>query len=184
MSSRASIATPAFKPRRLILLAGAGVLLAAFVYAAMTVSVTEPTGGCYLPAAGSAAAATLNDGKSKAAFPLVYPCDLPGGETLTAIQVTGATGKQTAVLAFDGPFDMTVRESQVAPAINADPGGTTHIVLNLFPNTKADVIERNDGSAKAEYRIVWSQAGIYYEVLASGPPLSREQILKVARSLQ
>ena len=49
---------------------------------------------------------------------------------------------------------------------------------------KADVIERNDASKNAEYRIVWAQGGVFYEVLAAGPPLSREQILKVARSLQ
>ena len=29
-----------------------------------------------------------------------------------------------------------------------------------------------------------NQGGVFYEVLAAGPPLSREQILKVARSLQ
>jgi len=148
------------------------------------VTVPEPVGGCYFPAAGSSQDSILSEGKAKAGFPLAYPCQLPGGESLSGINVTGTPGKQTAVLTFGGPFDMTVRQSQVAPVLSADPAGASHIVVNLFPNVKADVIERNDASQDVEYRIVWVQSGIFYEVLAAGPPLSRDAILKVARSLQ
>jgi len=180
----ASTATPGFRPRRALLLIGGAALIAALVYVATTVSVTEPTGGCYFPAAGSSQESILTEGRTKARFNLLYPCQLPGGEALTAINVSGTAGQQTAVLAFDGPFDMTVRQSQVAPILSPDPAGTSHIVVDLFPNIKADVIERNDASRNAEYRVVWAQGGVFFEVLAAGPPLSREQILKVARSLQ
>jgi hypothetical protein len=167
-----------------VLFAVAGLIVAGIAYSALTVSVSEPSGGCYLPAEGSRQGDVLKEGKAKAGFNLRYPCQLPAGQTLTSISVVGQTGRQSATLNFDGPFDMTIRQSQIPPALSADPAGSSHVVIDLFPSIKAQLIERNDGSRKAEYHLVWSQDAIFFDLLADGPPLSREQILKAARSLQ
>ncbi len=84
-----------------------------------------------------------------------------------------------------GPSSSRISQSQVAPLINADPAGASHIVLDeLFPGVKADLIEINEGTGKATYHLIWDRNGLHYEVLAKGPPLQRRAILDVARSLQ
>ncbi len=159
-------------------------MVAVAVYSAAVCTVTEPTGGCDFPAEGSREAATLDAARAKAAFTLLYPCDLPEGQGLTSVDVTGAAGRQSATMFFDGPFEISVRQSQVAPIQSADPAGASHIVIELLAGVNADLIERNDGSRRAEYRIVWARGGFYYEVLALGPPLSRRQIVNVAKTLE
>src|SRR5262249_23934120 len=117
-------------------------------------------------------------------FPLLYPCELPAGEKLTAVTIAGEIGAQSGTLTFGGPFDMTLRQSQVPPALSADPAGASLIIIDLVPSVKPQLIQRHDGSRKAEYHLVWNQQGIFYDLLADRPPLSREQILKAARSLK
>src|SRR5262249_3053972 len=164
--------------------AAAGVVAATLIYAAVTVTVENPAGGCYFPSAGSEAEAGLKEARGKTGFSLLFPCPLPGGGSLTSAHGVGGRGQQSATMAFSGPFDMTLRQSQVAPRVSADPAGSTHITVSLFSNVKADLIERNDGSRRAEYHVIWSQGTMFYELLADGPPLSRDLILNVARSLQ
>ena len=98
--------------------------------------------------------------------------------------VTGQPGRQQAELVFDGPFDLTLRQSQYPPAVAADPAGASHSEVALFPNVRATLVERNDGTRCALYHLFWEQDGLFYEVQASGPPLQRRTILNVARSLQ
>ncbi len=98
--------------------------------------------------------------------------------------VTGQPGRQQAELVFDGPFDLTLRQAQYAPAVSADPAGASRTEIDLLPNVRATLIERNDGTRKALYHLLWQRNGIYYEVQALGPPLQRRTILLVATSLQ
>jgi hypothetical protein len=161
-----------------------GLVVACTAYSALTVTVTDPSGSCTIPAKDSDAGSLLDDSTQQAGFKVLYPCQLPAGEKLTTAGVTGDPGARSSTLTFGGPFDMTVRQSQVPPALSADPAGSSHLVIDLFPNVKAQLIERNDGSRKAEYHLVWNQGAFFYDVLADGPPLSRDLILKAARSLQ
>ena len=85
---------------------------------------------------------------------------------------------------FNGPYEMTIRQSQIPPAQSADPAGASKVDVQLFPNTEATLIERNDGSRKAMYHLLWVRNGLYYELQAFGPPLQRQQILDAARSLE
>ena len=121
--------------------------------------------------------------RTQANFDVLYPCQLPGGQRFESSSVTGTPGRQQAELVFAGPFDLTVRQAQYPPAISQDPAGASRIVVDLFPNVRADLIERNDGSSRALYHLFWTRNGIYYEVQAFGPALQRRVILMVATSL-
>jgi hypothetical protein len=137
-----------------------------------------------MPAAGTRQGDLIAANRPEAQFPVLYPCKLPNSQALTSFDVVGSPGKQTVSITFDGPFQITIRESQIAPVINADPSGASHTVLsNLFPGTDADLIETNEGSGNAGYRLVWGRGQIYYEVLMTGPPLQRKTVLDLARSL-
>ena len=98
--------------------------------------------------------------------------------------VTGQPGRQQAELVFDGPFDLTLRQSQYPPAVSADPAGASHSEVALFPNVRATLIEVNDGTSRALYHLLWDQNGVYYELQALGPPQQRRTVLEIARSLQ
>lgn len=165
-------------------LAAAGAI-AAVAFLAFTCSSADVESDCPIPADGSKQAAMLEEGRSQAGFHVLYPCKLPNAQELSTVSVVGDRGKQSVTLVFGGPFDLTIRQSQVAPVVNPDPSGASHSVLNdLFPGVKADLIEINEGTRRALYHLIWSRAGMYYEVLAVGPPLQRRAILEVARSLQ
>jgi hypothetical protein len=109
---------------------------------------------------------------------------LPNAQLLESASVQGPSGRQRADLVFDGPFDLTVRQSQVPPPVSPDPAGASRRVVDLFPNVRATYIERNDGTSKALYHLFWEVNGLFYEVQAFGPPLQSRAILQVARSLQ
>jgi hypothetical protein len=109
---------------------------------------------------------------------------VPGGQRLASASVIGPAGRQQAELTFEGPFDMAVRQSQFPPPVTPDPSGASRITVDLFPNVRATLIERNDGSSRALYHLFWEREGIYYEVQAVGPPLQRRAILLVATSLE
>jgi hypothetical protein len=136
-----------------------------------------------MPEPGTTAGDALLRARGQANFDVLYPCQLPGGERLESSSVTGTPGRQQAELVFAGPFDLTIRQSQYPPAVAPDPAGASRIVVDLFPNVRADLIERNDGSSRALYHLFWSRNGVYYEVQAFGPPLQRRHILMVATSL-
>ena len=164
---------------------GAAAAVAAVVFLAFTCQTADVPSDCQLPADGSRQADILAEARSQAGFAILYPCKLPNSQRLVTVDVVGARGKQSVSIVFDGPFEITIRQSQVAPLVNADPAGASHIVLeNLFPGVKADLIEINEGTSRALYHLVWSQAGMYYELLASGPPLQRRTVLEITRSLQ
>jgi len=165
-------------------LAGGAALLVAFVFMAFTCQSADSDGSCSQPAAGSNEAMLLDRARGEAAFNLLYPCRLPAASRLIAANVQGARGRQQTELVFNGPYDMTIRQSQVPPAQSADPTGASKTDVQLFTNTAATLIERNDGSQKALYHLLWVRNGLYYELQAFGPPLQRRQILDAARSLE
>jgi hypothetical protein len=136
-----------------------------------------------MPVEGSKESQVLNDARSRATLPVLYPCQLPAGETLLSGSVTGDRGRQQAELVFGGPFDLRLRQSQYPPPRDADPTGASQSVVRLFPNVQGTLVERNDGSTKALYHLFWVKDGLYYEVQAVGPPLGRDYILQVATSL-
>jgi hypothetical protein len=119
-----------------------------------------------------------------ARFTVLYPCKLPLTQVLDSTAVTGVPGRQQVELVWTGPFDLTVRQAQYPPAVSPDPTGTTRIIVNLYSNVAATLIERNDGSGRALYHLFWKRDNMYYEVQAFGPPLQRRAILAVATSLQ
>ena len=129
-------------------------------------------------------ARTLESTRRRADFTLLYPCYLPNTERLTQGSVVGEVGRQRSELVFDGAFEMTIRQAQVPPPFTPDPTGASRITLRLFENTPAILIERNDGTRQALYHLYWERDGRFYELQAYGPPLQREIILRVARSLQ
>jgi hypothetical protein len=137
-----------------------------------------------MPLAGSDAEAALNAARDEAAFPLRYPCHIPGATHFYDASVTGNPGRQQAELFFEGSFDITVRQSQFPPTVPPDPTGATHRVVDLFPNVAADLIEINDASGRASYHYYWEQDGIYYELQAVGPPLQERDLRAVATSLE
>ena len=114
----------------------------------------------------------------------MYPCRLPAGQRLAGGTVTGPAGRQKAELVFEGPFDLTLRQSQFSPAVNPDPTGASRSEVDLFPNVRAVLLEINDGTQKALYHLFWERDGLFYEIQAFGPPLQRRQILQVATSLE
>ncbi len=144
----------------------------------------DPTSACPTPVPNSKQADLLSQARGQAKFSLSYPCFLPNVQDLTKANVEGVAGRQQAELVFNGTFDLTIRESQVAPAVSADPAGASRRTLDLYPNVPATFIERNDGSNKALYHLFWTQNGLFYEVQAAGPPLQSDAIVQIARSLQ
>ena len=126
----------------------------------------------------------LAQAQAKAAFDVLYPCVLPNAQYLTSQSVTGNPGRQQVELVFTGPFDLTIRQAQFPPPASPDPTGASRSGIDLFPNVRAILIERNDGSSDALYHLYWQSGGINYEVQALGPPLQRRTILLIATSLQ
>jgi len=155
------------------------------IFLAVTCSTADVQGECpTVPKDGSRQANMLAEGRQQAVFPILFPCKLPNSQALTAVSVVGDSGRQSVTITWDGPFQITVRQSQLAPVVNADPAGASHSVIrNLFPGTDADLIEINDGSSHAIYHLVWARSGMYYEVLVAGPPQQRKVVLDIALSL-
>jgi hypothetical protein len=154
------------------------------IYLAVTCSSNDPAEGCALPMPGSEEFALVEDATSQAEFDLVYPCFLPNAQTLESTAVTGEPGRQAVSFVWVGPFEFTVRQSQFPPAVAPDPSGASRTGLNLFPNVRAELIERNDGSGDAMYHLFWQEDDIYYELQAFGPAQQRRTILQIARSLE
>jgi hypothetical protein len=170
--------------RRFAGYAAAAAGLALVVWLAFTCGTADVATGCEVPEEDSREGRFLAEGHAEASFDFQYPCRMPNSQRLTNVAVVGAAGRQSVTLSWDGPFDLSIQQSQVAPLINADPAGASHIIIdNLFPGVRADLIEINDGSRRAQYRLLWSQRGIYYEVVAVGPPLQRRVIIDIARGL-
>jgi hypothetical protein len=156
----------------------------AFIYAAATCDSADPTEACPTPVAGSEDAMLLENARSQVDFALLYPCYLPNTEHLESTAVIGEPGRRQAEITWTGTFEMTIRQSQYPPAVSPDPAGASRSVLDLFSNTRATLIERNDASGEAMYHLFWQRNDIYYELQAFGPPQQRRIILEVARSLQ
>lgn len=149
-----------------------------------TCSSAVPPPACQSPLANPQHEEILSRARSAAGFRLLYPCYLPGAQYLSAGSVTGLPGRQQAELVFAGPFDLTIRQSQVPPPASPDPTGASRTMVNLFPNVPAIFIQRNDGSARAMYHLFWQRDGIYYELQAFGPAQQQPTILQIARSLE
>ena len=175
---------PAFRFRKLLPYFAGGLGVALVVWSAATCSSNDVTSACPMPAPGSKEAGALDEARSRARFPVLYPCELPAGQRLSSTSVIGNPGRQQAELVFAGPFDLTIRQSQFPPVVAPDPAGASHIVVDLSPNVRGTLIERNDGTRRALYHLLWEQDGVHYEVQAYGPPLQRRQVLLVATSLQ
>lgn len=159
--------------------------MALIVVAALTCSGTSgPAEACPTPLPGSTGERALAQAQAQASFPIRYPCYMPAAQRLESATVTGPAGRQQVELIFAGPFELTIRQAQFAPQVNPDPTGASRSQVDIFPNVKAILIERNDGSQKALYHLFWSEGGMYYEVQAVGPPLQRRAIIRVATSLQ
>lgn len=170
---------------RILRYAGVVGAIAVVVVLAFTCSTSEVGSDCGLPAEGSRAAGLLAEGRSQSAFPVLYPCYLPNSQQLENVAVLGDRGRQSVALTFGGPFDITLHQSQIQPLVNADPSGASHsVVSNLFPGVRAELIEIYDGSSRIIYRLLWTRSGMYYELLAAGPPQQRRTILQIARSLE
>jgi hypothetical protein len=165
-------------------LAGGAAVLVAIVFMTFTCQSADPDSSCPMPSPGSDQAMLLDRARTEASFNMLYPCKLPAATRLIAANVQGAKGRQQTELVFNGPYDMTIRQSQIPPAVSADPAGASKVDIQLFSNTEATLIERNDGSQKALYHLQWVRNGLYYELQAFGPPLQRRQILEAARSLE
>jgi hypothetical protein len=159
----------------------AGVAVFGFLLA--TCETTDQTLACQLPIEGTKEAQVLNDVRSRAALPVLYPCQLPAGSSLLSGTVTGPAGRQQVEMISGGAFDLTLRQSQYPPAPSNDPVGASRTLVQLFPNVQATLVETVDGSNKAQYHLMWTQGGIYYEIQALGPPLRRDYILAAGRSL-
>ncbi len=175
---------PGFKKHKRAYYVGGSLFTAVLLFLFATCSSAEPIASCPPPEEGSAAAAELTRAEESARFKVVYPCILPAAERLENVTIVGEAGRQQVELIFDGPFDMTIRQSQFPPLVTADPAGASRIRIDLFPNVRASLVERNDGSSQALYHLFWEQGGVYYELQAFGPPLQRRTILEVARSLE
>ncbi len=175
---------PGFKRHKRAYYTGGGMFTALLLFLFATCSSTEQIVGCPTPETGSAAAADLMRAHDSAGFAVVYPCTLPAAERLENVTIVGEAGRQRVELIFGGPFDMTIRQSQFPPLVTGDPAGASRIVIDLFPNIRASLIERNDGSSQALYHLFWEQGGLFYELQAFGPPLQRRVILEIARSLE
>lgn len=137
-----------------------------------------------MPLPGTEQAGFLEDAVSAAQFELVYPCYLPNDQTLESTSVTGEPGRQAVAFVWVGVFDFTIRQSQFPPAVSADPSGASRISIDLFPATRATLIEQNDATGDAFYHLLWQDDEMYYELLGYGPAQQRRIILDIARSLE
>lgn len=171
-----------FNSRRLIRWSGVLLGLVAMIFIALTCS-SEDVEACPLPPAESNLGQDLALVRTQAGFPVRYPCFLPGGERFEVITFTPGSREQVELI-FDGPFEMSIRQSNLPPAVNPDPSGASRITRNLFPNVPVEIIERNDGSRRALYHLYWENENVFYELQAYGPPQQREAVLQVARSLE
>lgn len=170
---------------RVLRYAGGFAAVAAVVVLAYTCETADVNGDCSLPLEGSREGRLLSEGRIQAGFPILYPCYLPNSQALENVAVLGARGRQSVSLTFGGPFEITIHQSQIQPVISADPSGASHSVIDdLFPGTRAELIEVYDGSSRTIYHLIWARGGMYYELLSSGPPQQRRTILQIARSLQ
>ena len=151
---------------------------------AFTCRTSDQVSACPTPIPGSVEDTTLQNARSQAAFPLKYPCFLPLSEKLSDSSATGDAGRQQIELVWTGPFNMSIRQSQFAPAVSPDPTGASREELQLFSNVSAALITEDNGTGHTMYHLFWQQGDIYYEIQANGPPLQRDTILKIARSLQ
>ena len=151
---------------------------------AFTCDTDDTVDACPMPKPGSDEYLFVQRAVDEAGFEVRFPCYLPNSQRLRSGAITGQEGRQLVEFAWDGPFDMVVRQSQYAPAPVAATAGASRRTIDLFPNTRATFIEINDGSAKAQYHLLWNRNGIYYELQAVGPPLQQDAILRVARSLE
>jgi hypothetical protein len=151
---------------------------------AFTCDSEDQVDACPLPEPGSDAYLYVQRAIDEADFEVQYPCYLPNSQRLRSSAITGEPDRQLVEFAWDGPFDMTIRQAQFAPAPVAATVGASRRTIDLFPNTRATFIEINDGSAKAQYHLLWNRNGIYYELQAVGPPLQQDTVLRIARSLQ
>jgi hypothetical protein len=142
-----------------------------------------PASACPLPAAGSAEGAIIAQAQQRTRFQLDYPCYLPNSQVLESHSVTGNVGQQRSEFTFTGPFDIAIRQAQVAPPLEPDPTGATHTTIMLMEGVRADFIQRTDGSSKALYHLYWERNGFFYELQAFGPYTQQRTILQVARSL-
>jgi hypothetical protein len=151
---------------------------------AFTCKSNDQVSACPTPVPGSTEDQFLQSARGQAAFALRFPCYLPLSEKLSDSTATGDAGRQEIDLVWTGPFDMTIRQSQFAPAVSPDPTGSSREEIQLFSNVSAALITEDDGTGRTLYHLFWQQGDIYYELQASGPPLQRDTILKIARSLQ
>jgi hypothetical protein len=154
------------------------------VYMAATCQGASTVQACALDSLTPKESAVLDKARQQAGFDLLFPCYLPNAQTLESSAVTGDPGRQAASLVWTGPFDFTISQSQFPPAVSADPSGSSRVTVDLFPDTQADLIERNDATSEALYHLLWQRDEVYYELLAYGPPQQRRIILEIARSLQ
>jgi hypothetical protein len=153
----------------------------AFLFA--TCSGAETPEACPLPAAGSRGADIIAQAKQKTRFPLSYPCYLPNSQVLESHSVTGDVGQQRSEFAFDGPFEIAIRQAQVPPVLEPDPTGASRTSFFLFDGVQASFIQQTDGSSKALYHLYWEKDGYFWELQAFGPYLQQDTIKKIARSL-
>lgn len=159
-------------------------MVAFVVFLAFNCSSNDRGEACALPPPGSEEDALLQSAREQAGFTLKYPCYLPNAQTLESTAVIGDPGRQAVSFVWVGPFEFTIRQSQFPPAVSPDPSGSSRSALDLFPNVRAELIERNDASGDAMYHLYWTQDDIYHELQAFGPPQQRRIILEIARSLQ
>ena len=122
--------------------------------------------------------------RAEAGFTLLYPCELPAGEALVSAAAAGEGQRRHTTMVFAGPFDLTLGQALAPPAVSPDPTGASRIYIPLYPDVRAILIERNDGSQRAFYQLLWERDGVYFEIVADGPPQSRRLILEIARSLE
>ena len=182
-SSRGYTATPASRVRKLTIW-GSGVLAFAALGLIFATCSSGAVSACPAPVEGSEGARQLERLRSEAGFRVLYPCYLPGAESLATASVIGQLGRQQTELAFDGPYEMAIRQSQYPPPFRPDPAGASRSFIDLFPNVRATFIQVNDGSSRALYHLYWESAGFYYELQAYGPPLQQRQIVRIAMSLE
>jgi hypothetical protein len=163
-------------------LPAAFVALAAWMIA--TCSGGGPVEACPQPVTGSPQERMLQRVRDEASFPVLYPCSLPLNHPLINTTLVGQPGRQQAELVFQGAFDLTIRQAQFPPAMAPDPTGASRRTIDLFPNVRATLIERNDGSGHTLYHYFWQRNGIYYELQAVGPALQERTLRQVATSLE
>jgi hypothetical protein len=153
------------------------------VYASLNTT-SDQAQGCALPAAGTPEGRQLDQVRQSAPFAVLYPCSLPAGEKMVSAAGTGEVGRRSVTMVFEGPFEISLKQSQAPPAVSPDPSGSTRVEITLMPGVRATLIERNDGTRRSFYHLLWEKDRLYYEVIATGPPQSRRLVLELAKSLQ